>query len=249
MSDPAIRIRAALRAVAELRAAQQAEPGHARAVGEVKRLQNRRFAGSYRDLLADRTYSAASTFFLDELYSDRDYTDRDAQFAKIAGALQKLFPAKVVGTAVALAELHAMTEALDDALARHFDVSGSDAAQAYVRAWRAVGRRADRDAQLRTVLGIGRDLDRLTRTPGLRLMLKMMRGAASSAGMGDLQRFLESGFDTFGSMAKAPGGGSDRFLLLIHERESALIGLLFDAPERQAATELQQLIDSGAVSR
>lgn len=247
MPDPAQCIRAALSQVESLRLAQRAEPGLAKAVGQVKQLQNRRFAGSYCDLMADRTYEPASRFFLDELYSDRDYADRDAQFARIAGALQKMFPSKLVGTAVALAELHALSETLDDAMARSFNgkIAGGEAA-AYVAAWRAVGRKPDRDAQLRVVLGIGKDLDRLTRTPGLRLMLKMMRGAAQSAGMGDLQRFLETGFDTFAAMSKAKGGqGSADFLALIQEREAALIDVLFNAPPAQAAAQFQGFVDQG----
>ena len=44
-------------------------------------------------------YAAAARFFLDELYSDKDYADRDAQFARIAGAIEKLFPAQVARTA------------------------------------------------------------------------------------------------------------------------------------------------------
>jgi hypothetical protein len=59
-------------------------------------------------------------------------------------------------------------------------------------------------------------------------MLRMMRGPASAAGLGALQRFLESGFDTFRAMAKRPGG-AEGFLEIIEARESALMALLFDA--------------------
>ena len=61
----------------------------------------------------------------------------------------------------------------------------------------------DREGQLRVVLGIGQQMARLTRTAGLRMMLKMMRGPAAAAGLGALQRFLECGFDTFAAMARA----------------------------------------------
>ena len=97
-------------------------------------------------------------------------------------------------------------------------------AQRYVRAWRKVGRRADRESQLAVVLGIGRKMARLTRTPGLRMMLKMMRGPAVAAGLGSLQRFLEDGFDTFAAMAR--NNGADGFLGTIEERESRLIAML-----------------------
>jgi hypothetical protein len=226
--ESAKQIRAAVSQVAQLRAGCEAQPGLAAAVGAVKRLQAKRFAGTYADLLAGGAYAAAARFFLDELYSDRDYEERDAQFARIAGAIEKLLPADVAQTAVALAQLHALTEQLDFAMgAVWLRCGGTDAAR-YVAAWREVGRRGDREAQLRTVLEIGREMARLTRMAGLRMMLKMMRGPAAAAGMGSLQRFLEAGFDTFAQMARRPGG-AEAFLAIIAQREEQLIASLFDA--------------------
>jgi hypothetical protein len=91
------------------------------------------------------------------------------------------------------------------------------------------------------VLEIGREMARLTRMPGLRLMLKMMRGPAAAAGLSSLQRFLEIGFDTFGAMARRPGG-AERFLETIREREAALIAMLFDAELVACETELARIL-------
>jgi hypothetical protein len=113
-------------------------------------------------------------------------------------------------------------------------------AQRYVRAWRKVGRRTDRESQLTVVLVIGRKMSRFTRTPGLRMMLKMMRGPAVAAGLGSLQRFLEDGFDTFAAMAR--NNGADDFLGTIEERESRLIAMLFDADLVACETELAQVL-------
>ena len=52
---------------------------------------------------------------------------------------------------------------------------------------------------------LGQDLTRFTRMPGLRMMLRMMRKPAQAAGLGALQHFLETGFDTFGAMARRRG--------------------------------------------
>jgi hypothetical protein len=77
----------------------------------------------------------------------------------------------------------------------------------------------------------------LTRTAGLRLMLKMMRGPAVAAGLGSLQRFLETGFDTFAAMGRTRGGAV-QFLGTIRSRESALIASLFDDPFVACETQL-----------
>lgn len=234
-------IREAVAQVERLRQESRDIPDMGRAVAQLKRFQARRFSGTYADLLASGPYEPAARFFLEELYSDRDYADRDAQFARIASAVEKMFPRDVADTAAGLARLHALTESLDHGMARACRLENDSDVAGYVRAWKIVGRREDRQQQLETVLSIGAELARLTRTPGLRLMLKMMRGPASAAGMSSLQRFLEAGFDTFGSVARI-SGGADRFLATIREREQQLMQLLFDSVPVACETELQVIL-------
>lgn len=241
--DAAQTIRDCMTQVNTLRQLRAADPALARAVAEVKAFQSRRFTGTYADLLATPTYAPAARFFLDELYGEADYSERDAQFGRIAGTLQTLFPQPVVHTAVALAQLHAQTEALDQSMAQAWLSAPPDSAptERYAHAWRAVGQRPAREAQLQGVLEMGQDLARLTRTPGLRMMLRMMRGPAQAAGMGSLQHFLEAGFDTFGQLSKQRQG-VEQFLARIEEREERLIALLFDANPVTCETELQRTL-------
>lgn len=239
--NTAERIRLAVAEVERLRHESRALPAVGGAVSAVKRFQARRFAGTYSDLLAAGPYAAAARFFLDELYGDRDFAERDAQFARIAGTVEKLFPRDVAETAAALAELHALTESLDHAMAVAPGPAASSSPASYVQAWRQVGRRADRERQLERTLAIGTEMARLVRLPGLRLMLKMMRAPATAAGLGSLQRFLEAGFDTFSSMAKGRGG-AEGFLATIREREQRLLQMLFEADPVACETELARLL-------
>jgi hypothetical protein len=241
--EAARKIRNSVAQVALLRNVARDNPALSGAVRDVKRVQAVRFAGTYSDLLAGGPYAAAARFFLEELYSDKDYAERDAQFARIAGAIERLFPEQVARTAVTLAELHALTEELDQAMALAWLAQGDDRGKAarYVGAWREVGRRLDREAQLDVVMGIGQQMVRLTRTPGLRMLLKMMRGPAVAAGLGSLQHFLETGFDTFAAMVRTPQG-APAFLRVIEGRESELIARLFDADRVACETELARTL-------
>jgi hypothetical protein len=241
--EAARKIRNAVAQVALLRSAAVDNPALSGAVRDIKRIQAVRFAGTYSDLLSGGPYAAAARFFLEELYSDKDYAERDAQFARIAGAIEKLFPENVARTAVTLAELHALTEELDQAmgLAWLAQAEARSEASRYVEAWREVGRRPDREAQLKVVMGIGQQMVQLTRTPGLRMLLKMMRGPASAAGLASLQHFLETGFDTFASMVRTPRG-APAFLRTIETRESALIAALFDVDRVACETELARTL-------
>lgn len=240
--DAAHTIRDAVERVTRLRIEAAEQPDLQAATTAVKAFQARRFAGTYADLLASDDYGSAAHFFLDELYSDKDYSLRDAQFARIAGALQTLFPRQVVATAVALAELHVLTEELDRRMALAWienptldEVNG---VARYMACWVAVGGESDRERQLGMVLSVGEDLNRLTRTTGLRLMLRMMRRPAMAAGLGALQGFLESGFDTFAKMS-GHGARAQEFLHIVRQRESTWIKLLSGGDAVQCRAELQ----------
>lgn len=239
--EPSTSIREAMAQVSALRARAQSDTDLAQAWLDIKHFQTRRFAATYQDLLTSIDFGDCTNFFLQELYSARDYSERDAQFARIGRALELTFPDQVVATAVTLAQLHQVTETLDLAMAEHWHQHPhSDANTRYRQAWRSVGQPDQRRWQLDTVLQIGRTLGELTGKPGLRLMLKMMRQPARLAGLGALQLFLETGFDRFGMLAKKRTA-VETFLRTIHTREAAWMAQLDaaqppgDAPPAQAS--------------
>lgn len=236
-------IRDHLQRVAALRVQAGDAADLASAVHTVKRLQAQRFHGTYADLARHGRTAPAVRFFLDELYGEHDFSSRDEQFGRIAGALERLFPAAVGQLAVDLAEIHALTERLDHALAGHWLglPDGSSDAERYVLAWRLCGARNERQRQLTVVQHMGLELQRLTRMRSLRLGLRMMRKPAEAAGLDTLQHFLENGFDAFASL-----GDASPFLQTIAQRETQWIGTLFDAPLADACHRLDEEISRGA---
>lgn len=230
------RIRAHLGQVAQLRAARLADAALGAAVTALKTYQARRFANTYADLLADPRYRATAQFFLDDLYGPQEFAERDAQFNRVVPALVRLFGPEVVATVDHLAALHALSESLDDAAAHHWQQHGAGQAldaRAYIQAWQATGRAADRQRQIALTLQIGHLLDRHTRSRVLRSSLRLMRGPAQAAGLTALQRFLEAGFDAFGQMR-----GAADFLRWVGEREQALAAALFAADPAGALAQL-----------
>ncbi|HYW56284.1 MAG TPA: hypothetical protein VE934_04950 [Polaromonas sp.] len=238
MDLPAQRIRDAMQAVSLLRQIRASSPQLDAACLDVKRFQAQRFRATYADLLHSPRYQGAAHFFLSELYGDHDYAQRDQQFARIANTIARLFPAAVVETAASLAEVHALTERLDDLVARQWLMSPHlDLSARYISCWRAVGDRSARAQQLQVVLHLGQQLDRLTKTRGLRMLLRMMRAPAQAGGLSALQNFLEAGFDAFAEMR-----GASQFLSLIESRESIWIASLFDDQAVACETRLNQLL-------
>ena len=192
-------------------------------VDAIKFYQHQRFSLTYADFLTSDRYGPAARFFLDELYGPRDFAARDAQFAKVVPTIVRLFPRQLVDTVKALAELHAISEHLDSATGLAL-VSVAVDALAYTQAWQAASSPTEREHQIALTIDLGQSLDRLTRKPLLHKSLRMMRGPAVAAGLGDLQRLLEAGFDAFAAM-----GGAQEFLRVVGARERALAQRLFAA--------------------
>lgn len=252
MESAAQSIQDAIDTVHAVREACARDPGLAAALHAIKSLQSRRFAATYADLLQRPGMAQPARFFLDELYGERDFSQRDTQFSRIATTLDRLFPDSVVETAVELAQLHALTESLDLAMARAWQAEAqrlpntTDLAGRYLRCWRSVGGADRREQQLATVLAIARSLAHLTRLPGLRTLLRMMRSPAQAAGLSALQAFLEAGFDTFGQLARQRAA-LDEFLETIATREQTLMRQWFDeVPERGEAALRELLGDAPA---
>jgi hypothetical protein len=221
-----------LRIVENLRQARQTNPELANRTHALRRWQSLRFRQCYADVLQDTHMGAAAQFFLSELYSEQEFSERDAQFARIAGTLERLFPQSVVQTATLLAQLHALSETLDACMARTWlsneqlgaslDFEQPASFGTYHQLWCALlgfdGYARARQEQLEATHALGLQLQRHTQVPGLRLMLKMMRAPATAAGLSDLQRFLELGFDTFGQLGKAKK--VPQFLQTVMQRET-----------------------------
>lgn len=210
-----------LNQVSHERRRRESAPELRASVEAVKRYQQRRFAHTYEDLLSTTRYGAATRFFLDDLYGPQDFSRRDAQFTRVVPALVRLFPAEIVDTTETLVHLHALSEQLDTEMGRHIGPLELTATS-YIRAWREAAHPEQRELQIELTLAIGIALDRYTRRPMLRHSLKLMRGPAKAAGLGELQRFLESGFDTFKKME-----GAESFLKIIGSRERELANALF----------------------
>lgn len=212
----------------------QADAHLAAQVLAVKSYQQDRFRRTYADLLASVEYGGAARFFLEELYGPRDFSDRDAQFARVVPAVVRLFGVEIVDTVASLAALHALSEALDTRLA--VALTGPPNVASYPVAWRLAGTPAQREQQITLTLRVGRDLDRLTRKPLVRHSLRLMRGPAAAAGLSTLQSFLESGFDTFRAMRQPV-----HFLETIAARERSFSQALFEPTGREASPVFGQL--------
>ena len=221
-ADAAGKLREHLAEVRRLREGARADPALERDRLALRAWQTERLARTHADLLANPRYAPAATFFLSDLYGTKDVTARDEGIARILPTMTRMLPAAALETIALALELDALSESLDQAMARAIrrgqpkgELAVTEAS--YADAYRSATDRRDRERQIALVDRIGSALDRLSRKPLLAGAVAMMEAPARAAGLAALHDFLVRGFRAFGHMR-----GADEFLATIAARETQI---------------------------
>lgn len=211
--------------VARLAAARRhvaSDPALAARLRIIEAFQSRRLAATYADLRAEQRYRPAVDFFLDDLYGPQDLSQRDDQIVRALDKLGRFLPLAALAALQRAFELHVLTLELDLATAAGLAGPALPDDEAYALAYRAAGRRPERERQIELLGVIGRLLDSLAHRPEVGLMIRLARGPAHAAGYGPLQDFLERGYRAVRTMR-----GTDALLKTVIDREHALLRRLF----------------------
>jgi hypothetical protein len=194
------------------------DPALAPRLAALQAWQARRLAVEYADQRSLARRRDAVAFFLDEVYGARDYSARDAQFARAIHRLRAMLPLTALQALRDAVELQALTIELDVAVAERLAVGDAPlGATTYAAAYRDADRQVDRRRQIELAVSIGRRLEHLTAHPAIELMLRVAATPARLAGYGALQAFIERGYAAFRQL----GPETDAFLTAIGEREEA----------------------------
>jgi len=205
--------------VARLHEERRADPKLARALERLGAWQALRLRQTYADLEAKPRYADAVTFFETDLYGGADFSQRDADLARVVPIMVRMLPERVIATIAQAMELNALSQELDRALlARLPSADGDFTVADYCSAYRRADNRSARERQIQLMADIGAALDRFVKKPLIRTALVMMRQPARLAGMSVLHDFLERGFGAFRKM-----DGAGLFLSTIVTRETALM--------------------------
>jgi hypothetical protein len=196
------------------------------ALDRVAQWQTRRLNASYTDFAADPRYAKAIAFFQSELYGPGDFSQRDADLARVVPIMIRVLPDGVVETIAMAMELSTLSHELDHALVGKLEVGAPLSVTAYCDAYRACDNRSERRRQIDLIVRTGSALERYVRQPMLRPLLTMMRHPARIAGLSALQDFLERGFASFAGMRDVA-----IFLGTIDTRETALMEAIFSGDQ------------------
>ena len=189
--------------------------------------QAARFERTYADLMVSDRYRPAAEYFLSDLYGPKDFSERDEELERLLPVLTRILPSSAIHTLAVGVELDLLSESLDLAMVEVLLAAGQAAdadisEAAYIRAYRTCGNRPGREAQIELILQIGETIDIITRKPLLRAAIALFKAPAYAVHMGELHRFLDSGFHAFRHMR-----GAAEFLAIIRERETRILARLF----------------------
>ena len=185
--------------------------------------QAARLARTHADLLRSPSYRPAAEFFLTELYGDRDMSQLEHDLARIVPMMTRILPAAVLHTAALALELNALSHELDaqltQVLVAEFGLRNAVDEAAYVAAYRRCAGYEQRYHQIDLTERLGRDLQAIVPKRVIHAALKLARTPARLAGLGELHRFLESGFHAFRHM----GADAGTFVTTIIGRERTIL--------------------------
>jgi hypothetical protein len=184
----------------------------------LRQWQSRRLAAGFQDFLADPKMRPAAEFFLSDLYSDRDFSARDRDAAKLLPMMARFLPDSLLHAATGAIELAVLSHAFDLRLAQFLAARRQPLAAItladYGNAYRSAAYPRLRRHQVDLVVQVGQSLDAAVHKHGVFKLLRASRLPAQLAGLSELQRFLERGFGAFAAL-----GGADAFLAEISRRE------------------------------
>jgi len=226
-APPSPAVAALVRELERARAMHAARAQNPILAGALERLsdwQSRRLAVTYADLARDPRYAEAIAFFQTDLYGPQDFSRRDADLARVVPMMARMLPESVILTVAKAMELSALSHELDMRVNEFLPRADAQfTVEDYCRAFRCAGRVPERKRQIELIGEVGMALDRAVGKPLIRSALALMRAPARAAGLGELQTFLERGFDAFRRMK-----GAETFLATIRDRETGIVTAIFD---------------------
>ncbi len=192
----------------------------------LRRWQSKRLATTYSDLSRSARYRQAMQFFLQDIYSERDYSQRNKDMERMYETLRHLMPEAVIRPLVLTVQLHYLTEQLDrellDMLVNRLNMQGLISVPLYAEAYRLCDNYALRVKQIDLICEIGELVDESVRMPGSGMALRLGRIPLERAGWGELAAMMERGYHAFKHMR-----GAGELLNTIRTREMQILDRIY----------------------
>lgn len=197
---------------------------------QLREWQSQRLARTYSDLADDPQYQSACRFFLDEIYSARDFSRRDHDAERLQSILIRYLPAEMLRLLNDAVELNRLSLKLDQSLLNALlAVDGEPLVitpRSYAAAYRSCDNYDERKAQINILVRVLEEAATGARSKPFAVGLRMARRPSLRLGWDELYAFLESGYT-----ACKPMRDVSRFVETIRQRETELLEDIFSEAE------------------
>lgn len=193
------------------------------AIRDLQDWQCRRLWTTHQQLSQRPHYHDAMAFFVDELYGPKDFSQRDADLARVIPMLVKVLPDKAIAALDSALYLNALSYDLDMAMVQALEGRTLNR-QHYAQAYYQVGREPDRQCQIDGIRELGERLNEVIHIRGVGMIIRFARKPAELAGLLSLHEFLEQGYLAFKGLGKIEG-----FITPVVETETAIMHKLLSS--------------------
>lgn len=188
--------------------------------------QSRRLARTYADLLLNPEFSAASRFFLSDIYAARDFSQRDQDFERLHELLARFLPPSSLQLLKDGLESNRLSNELDhhllQVLVDRLGMGEVLSSGMYAEAYRLCDNYAERKCQIAQITKIIQEIGVGARLPLVGISLRLARKPAEAAGWFELYDFLERGYAAFRPMKDV-----ETFARTIEQRETDLLERIY----------------------
>jgi hypothetical protein len=192
----------------------------------LRQWQSERLTRTYTDLLNDRRYRSACLFILSDIYSPRDFSQRDQDAEHLYSLLSRFLPQAMLWLLADAIRLNQLTDRLDHALLveleKNLVMTEALTEQSYAQAFRQCDNYEQRREQIELMVKILREAARGARNPIFAASLRLVHRPAERAGWMEVYNFLERGY-----RACRPMRDVRHFVNTIHQRETIILDQIF----------------------
>jgi hypothetical protein len=192
----------------------------------LRQWQSDRLADTYADLLANEQFGPAGRFFLSDIYAARDFSQRDHDVERLHAWLSRKVPAVMLKLLTGVVELNALSNALDERLARvltdELGLTDRLSAELYAAGYRRCDNYAERARQIELIADVLTQVGEGARHRMVGAAIKVVRGPAQRAGWHELLGFLERGYAAFRPMRDVKS-----FVATVQMRETRFLNEIY----------------------
>ncbi|HLD93140.1 MAG: hypothetical protein A2W35_14920 [Chloroflexi bacterium RBG_16_57_11] len=192
----------------------------------LRQWQAERLQRTYADLLNDKQYRSACLFFLSDIYSPRDFSQRDHDAEHLYSLLSRFLPQAMLRLLADAIRTNQLTDQLDRALLlelkNNFGMTDTLTPELYAQAFRQCDNYTQRREQIDLMAKILQEAAQGARNPIFAASLHLVRRPAQRAGWSEVYDFFERGYQ-----ACRPMRDVKFFVKTIYQRETTLLDQIF----------------------